>query len=290
MKALLNQRGLVLAIVIATAALGALAYGRQGHDAATPTDPTSASEVAAAAARGSPPIAQVVQGKVAEKIDVTQYSYLRLTREGGAEVWAAVPKADVAVGATVTVHDPQLMRGFTSSTLGRQFDEIYFGSLEASAGSGAGMPGQSPHGRNPNQPTGASGAVPPPSEGGSDPHRSPVAGGDDVKVGEVACAPGPNGRSIAEVYAQKVELRGKRVRVCGVVVKAVPGVLGRTFVHVRDGSGAAGQGTHDLTLTTTERPEPGQTVLYEGEVAVDRDFGSGYRYPVLIEDATSVTE
>ncbi len=121
-------------------------------------------------------------------------------------------------------------------------------------------------------------------------HRSPLAGGDDVAVGKVDAAPGPLGRRIADVYANRTALSGQLIRVRGVVVKSMAGILGRTFVHLRDGSGDAASATHDLTVTTQAEPKVGETLLFEGTVATDKDFGSGFNYPVLMESGRVVQE
>lgn len=110
-----------------------------------------------------------------------------------------------------------------------------------------------------------------------------------MPVKKVAKAEGPLGRSVSEVYAQRTALRGKPVRVRGVVVKSVSGVLGRTFLHVRDGSGSTAQADNDLTITTTLQPKLGEEVLLEGKLTTDKDFGMGYTYPVLLEEAVAVS-
>jgi hypothetical protein len=75
-----------------------------------------------------------------------------------------------------------------------------------------------------------------------------------------------------------------------VVVKSIGGILGRTFLHIRDGSGDEKAGNNDLTVTTTASPAVGERVLLEGTVVTDKDYGSGYRYPVLLEDARVLPE
>lgn len=137
-------------------------------------------------------------------------------------------------------------------------------------------PSPMPHGNEASAPS---------SVGQVNPHPIPIQGGDGVPVGDVKKAEGEQGRTVAEVHAERRKLRGQKVRVRGVVVKRVAGVLNRVFVHVRDGSGKAQNGDHDLTVTTTVEPAVGSTVLYEGTVTTDRDFGSGYTYPVMVEDA-----
>jgi hypothetical protein len=98
------------------------------------------------------------------------------------------------------------------------------------------------------------------------------------------------GRTIAEIYADKAELSGKEVTLRGKVVKYLPQIMGKNWLHVRDGSGDADAGTHDLTVTTDAAVQVGDTVLITGKVQPDKDFGFGYRYDVLIEDAQVVVE
>jgi len=267
-----KRRALVLVAVLGTAALAALVVGERDDPGAALRDDPGVGAVDPAVPAAPPAMAPdgaVIEATVAEKLDVTQYSYLRLTLDDGAEIWAVVPRAEVAVGARVALHDPQLMEGFVSPSLGREFARIFFGTLE---------PGGEARAAD-------DGAGPSPAAVEATPTGVDV---DPVEVGAVARAEGPTGSTIAEAYQRRADLAGKPVRVRGVVARTVPGVLGRSFVHLRDGSGDAAQGTHDLTVTTAEQPEPGQTVLYEGTLAVDRDLGAGYRYPVLLEDARSV--
>lgn len=242
-----------------------------------------------------------IQGKIVETISVPNYTYLRLAptraKQGnaGEEVWAAVATADVKVGQVVTVVEAQRMDGFTSSTLKRTFETIYFGALENSAkASGAKLPPGHPDiGAEPRvasvepsamQPQGA------PKDMLAGSHGSPTGGGDQVSVGKVERASGALGHTVSEVVNGRSKLAGKTVRVHGVVVKSTSGVLGKTFLHLRDGSGNAGAGDHDLAVTTERQVTVGSTILVEGTVITDKDFGSGYTYRVLVEDARVVSE
>ena len=191
----------------------------------------------------------VVEGEVKEVLQVDKYTYLRLASAAG-EQWAAVPHQEVAVGKRVRIGDPTEMQGFSSPTLGRTFDRIWFGVLDES---GAG----SPHG-------GSSGSTAAPS------------------TGAVAKAEGAAGHTVAEVVKDAAKLRDTTVRVRGKVTKLTAGVLGKTWLHVSDGDKS------DLVVTTTGATSVGAVVLLEGRVATDRDLGSGYRYPVLLDDAKIV--
>jgi len=116
------------------------------------------------------------------------------------------------------------------------------------------------------------------------PHQAATAGPADVKVEPVAKASGPDARTVAELWAQRRALAGRTVAVRGQVVKATP-VMGRNFLHLRDGSGSGADHTNDLTVTTAEAVPVGTVVTARGVVAVDRDVGTGTPYPVMIEGA-----
>lgn len=195
-------------------------------------------------------------GSVLEKLSVPSYSYLRLKTASG-DVWTAVPTADVKVGDQVTVERAMLMNGFRSTALGRDFDRVYFGTLAG------GSPPTAPAAHGTSTAPAALPAIPP----------------------KLARAPGPDGKTVAEVIAQAKGLGKRPVSVRAVVVKANAGILGKTWLHLRDGSGSEASKTHDLTATVADGTPPavGDVVVVRGTVAVDRDLGGGYRFPVLLE-------
>jgi len=119
---------------------------------------------------------------------------------------------------------------------------------------------------------------------------APAAGEADA---ENAAAPversqAPNGKTVAEVFAARRALDQTRVTVRGTVVKLTEGVLGKTYMHLRDGTGTAEGGDDDLTVTTVEAISLGETVEVEGRLAIDQDVGVGYSYPALLADASRV--
>lgn len=202
-------------------------------------------------------------GQVVEHLAASPYLYLRLRTSEG-EVWAAVPEGAVEDGATVSVYQPMLMEGFTSSALNRTFDAVYFGTLEP-----VGLPTASP---------------------ATTPHAGGTQPAGPIVVGSVARAEGSDGRTVAEAWGQAARLEGKSVTIRGVVVKSLTGIMGKNWIHLRDGSGDAAAGTHDITVTTMETATEGETVTVTGTVRTNRDFGAGYSYPVLVEDARIVRQ
>jgi hypothetical protein len=194
-----------------------------------------------------------VKGTVLESMDAGAYTYLKLKTEGG-EVWAAVARTSVKAGTDVTIVGISRMDGFESKTLGRTFDRIWFGAL---AGDGGAMAARH------------AAASTAPAE-------------RTVKVDKAA---GPDGRTVAEVWADRTALKGKPVAVRGTVVKFNAGIMGTNWIHLRDGSGSATAKDNDLTVTTDAAAKVGDVVTASGAVTVDKDFGAGYAYPVILEGA-----
>jgi hypothetical protein len=108
----------------------------------------------------------------------------------------------------------------------------------------------------------------------------------DVGPVSVPKAAGAGGRTVAEVYAQRAALKDKPVVVHAKVVKVIAGVMGKNWVHLRDGTGSDGERTNDLVATSKDEPAVGEIVLAKGIVRTDVDLGSGYSYRVLVEDVS----
>lgn len=286
-----TQAGLLVA-ALAAGAIAAAATRSNNKPSSERPSSAPIPELAAASDKKSEPSAESeatsVQGSVLEVIQVPRYTYLRIGASGQAGTWAAVNSAPkVKVGDAVSVAQAQAMRDFQSTALNRKFDLIYFGVLadngQASAAAGnphAGMDMSNPHG----------GAMPPTNPGEANPHAQASPSADAVPIGKVTKAKGELGHTVAEIFAKRSALSGKTVRVRAVVVKSVAGVMGKTFVHVRDGSGSEKTADHDLAVTTQAQPQVGDTLLFEGKLGTDVDFGAGYKYPAIIQDAQLITD
>lgn len=245
-------------------------------------EPVTTAAAPVAAMPAAPAGMTEVKGKVLEKLDAPPYSYLKIAAAQG-ETWTAVPKTDAAVGAEVTVAGAIPMKDFESKTLNRKFDVVYFGSL-------GGSPAV-PHAAGGPPPMG--GAMPPPGMGGAPTggmpdmaaqHAAAQQNIPDVGDVKVEKASGADARTIAEVHAQRAALKDKGVAVRGKVVKFNEGIMGRNWIHLRDGTGSAGK-DNDLTVTTNDKANVGDVVVVKGKVQVDKDFGTGHPYPVIVEDA-----
>ena len=242
--------------------------------------------------------ASSIQVSILEVIQVPRYTYLRIGAKGQTGTWAAVTSVtDVKVGDFARVIQAQAMHDFQSTALSRKFDTIYFGVLDGGSGAGVAEHGQAnPHAgmdmtKNPHGPQGAGNeqaATANPNE--ANPHAQAPASADSIPIGKIVKAKGDLGHTVADIFAKRAALAGKVVRIRAVVVKSVPGVMGKTFLHVRDGSGSEKTGNYDLTITTQTQPQLGDTLLFEGKLGTDVDFGAGYKYPAIVQDAQLVTE
>lgn len=256
----------------------------KGDPAPTPAPapaPAAVAPAAPAAAPGGMAKINNIQGKVLERLDASSYSYLRIAGPDG-EVWAAVPQTTVEAGETVTVVQPMLMTKFESKTLNRTFDAIYFGNLAGQAGAKGAQGVAVDRGK-----MAAAAVMGDDQAGASDDamaaHGTPTAAAADVQVDKA-----PGGLNIGEIWAQKADLAGKPVTLRGKVVKFNSNILGKNWIHLQDGSGDPTSATHDLTITTADTATVGDVVTVTGTLVLDQDFGAGYAYPVIVQDARVV--
>jgi len=236
------------------------------------SEPPAAAPQQAAAPAGAEagaPAGTTIKGKVLERLDAPPYSYLKLS-VGKEEMWAAVPKTETEKGKEVTVVNAMPMNGFESKTLNRKFDVVFFGTLEGAAAAAGAAP--------------AAPSMDPSPANMAAQHANVAKGPADVGDVKVDKASGADARTVAEVYAQKAQLKDKPVTLRGKVVKYNAGIMGKNWLHIRDGSGTA-EKDNDLTITSQDVAKVGDVVVVKGAVRVDKDFGAGYAYPVIVEDA-----
>ncbi|MBP9147398.1 MAG: nucleotide-binding protein [Rhodoferax sp.] len=203
----------------------------------------------------APASPKTLSGIVLETQDVEIYTYVRLKTSQG-ESWAAVSRAPVKKGSTVTLENVNEMQNFESKTLKKTFPVIYFGNL---AGSGA-------------------------AATTSDPHAA-MRKAESAGPIKVAKASGANAFTVAELVTGAARLKDKPVRLSAKVVKYNPGIMGKNWIHLQDGTGQAADNSHDILVTSTSEARLGEVLTVSGNLRTNKDFGAGYVYPVLIEDA-----
>ncbi len=205
------------------------------------------------------------EGVVVETMDAGVYTYAKV-KDANGEYWIAGPKTEIEVGEKISFAPQMWMENFPSKTLNRTFDKILFVAVIAP------LKGD----------TTAHNCENCGPEKESTTKNSDTTAKKDSAVTQVEKAEG--GYTVAEIFEKSSELKDKTVKVNGKVTKVVRGVMGKDWVHISDGTGK--EGSSDLVVTSpVANVKEGETVTVTGRVKTDVDFGYGYFYPVLIEDA-----
>lgn len=225
------------------------------------------------------PDAASISGKVTETMDTAGYTYV-LVDSGAKKVWAAAPQFAVKKGDTVSFVPSMPMPGYHSQSLNRDFDLVYFanGITVNGGGSQAALP--------PGHPAlGGAGDKPlPPGH----PSLNPKSTSPNLDLANIQRA--KDGKTVQEIISGAAKLAGKEVTVRGKVVKYNADIMGKNWLHLQDGSGSAGKKDNDVLVTTLTDAKAGDVVVVTGKVAVNQDFGAGYKYAVMLADAKVTVE
>jgi len=223
-----------------------------------------------------PAPAKEFTGTVAETMNAASYTYVLLDT-GAEKIWFAGPACVIKTGDRLTVHAGLLKENFTSKTLNRTFEKIYFTEaiMTPEGARVCKIPSAQPAEVSSTDADGQDGTS----------HAAPPS---CASVDFSGITKPAGGKTVAEIFAGRKELSGKPVTLRGKVVKFNADIMGKNWAHVQDGTGAAG--AQDITVTTQNAAKVGDTVLVQGTVVLDKDFGYGYTYAVLLENATLKAE
>ncbi len=193
---------------------------------------------------------------VNEVLNTDKYSYINVS-ENGEKFWVAISKREVGIGDTYYYKGGLLKKNFYSQEFDRTFETVYLVSdiWKNPAGSDKGMASNEAH--------------------------SEMHGGQAVNLEVKNIQPAEGAITIAELYANKEKYNGKTIKVTGKCIKVNPMIMNRNWIHLKDSS----TDDFDLTITTTENISTGAVVTLEGVIALDKDFGAGYRYDIIMEGA-----
>lgn len=192
---------------------------------------------------------------VEEVLNTDKYSYLKVDKKGES-IWVAIAKADVEVGETYFYRGGLLKKNFFSREFNRVFETLYLVSnFWKKTKEDISKEKQAQQ----NIPAGNS--LP------------------DLIVEKIVPAEGAI--SLEELFSNKPMYNDTNVKITGKCVKVNPRIMNRNWLHIQDGSGSG----LDLTVTTQEEVALGAIVSLEGTITVDKDFGAGYRYEIIMEKA-----
>ena len=216
--------------------------------------------------------AEGFSGKVVETTNVAGYTYI-LVDTSAKKKWVAAPAFPVKVNDAVTITTAMAMPNYHSKTLNRDFDVVYFTGGVTVNGVQPKVPGEMSALPKDHPLVGHTGVTRPSTNA-------------SVDLSHITKAVG--GLTVAEVFASKEKLSGKTATLRGRVVKFNADIMGKNWMHIRDGSGS--EGSNDLLVTTAATAKVGDMVLVSGKVAINQDFGAGYKYSVLLADGKVTVE
>ena len=191
---------------------------------------------------------------IKEILNATAYNYLLVT-EGEKEFWVAIPKTEVQIGKTYTYEGGVEMKKFDSKDLKRTFDSVIF--VEGLA--------------DPNPP--ATTTI----------NTKEIISNTQLLKG-ITLAKGAI--SLHDLFSDRDKLAGKTVLLTGKVVKFMPEIMNKNWIHLQDGTSY--NGFNDITITSLAKVKVDEIVTLKGIVVLNKDLGSGYKYDVLIENAVVV--
>ena len=204
---------------------------------------------------------------VKEVLQVSSYTYLKVLEEDQTEKWLAVPTIEAEPEEVYYYKGGMEMPDFTSNELNRTFDAVIFlGSITPADAIDPekGMKDPNAETAEPKQPA-----------------KQPTLDKLELRIEGIE-----SGVRIAELFENKQNYAGKKVKVKGEVTKFTPSIMGKNWVHFQDGTSF--DGAYDLMITTQESLAVGDVVVFEGAIAVAKDFGAGYFYDVILEEAVVV--
>lgn len=192
---------------------------------------------------------------IEEVLHAAGYTYL-LVSEGRKEQWLAIPEMDVSIGTTYYYQGGLNMPNFKSRELDRVFESVIFLeqiSLEP--------------------------PVSPESVSLSEAHTATIS----IEKLDISVEVAEDGISIADLVSDKKSYDGKTVRIRGQVTKYNADIMEKNWIHLQDGTDYDGK--FDLTITSDIAVETGDVLTFEGKIALDKDFGFGYFYEIIMEEA-----
>jgi hypothetical protein len=204
--------------------------------------------------------------KVEDRIDASDYSYFQVSEKDGNKYWIAAKRLEAVKGDILYFTKSMEMKNFHSATLNRTFESVLFVDDIT----------KTPH--NMNNPNST------PSMDPKTAHSQVMSTPQiDVKIEHIK-----DGKTVEQIYNSMDKLNGQVIKIRGKVVKYNPEIMGRNWIHIQDGTGS--ETGYDLMVTSKNQTSVGQIIVVEGKVATNKDFGAGYTYKVMVEDASVKVE
>lgn len=190
--------------------------------------------------------------QIIEYLDGGSYAYIHVD-ESGDKYWMAISNNKVEVGETYYYDGGMVMKNFESKELGKTFDLITFADEIRTTVETKVINKENPH-----------------------------VNTDKVVTDLIKIEQPKGGTVLKAIFSDKKSFDKKNITVRGKVIKVNNGILDRNWVHIADGTQFGDK--KSLTVTTSELIKVGDTVTFKGLITLDKDFGYGYVYDILLED------
>jgi len=193
---------------------------------------------------------------IIEAINASNYAYLHVD-ENGVNYWMAIPNTPVTIGETYYYEGGMVMKNFESKGLNKTFDFITFVEGIRSTEKALVIKQENLHSNS-----------------------------TKITSGKVKIQQPDNGTSLYNLFSKKESFSKKVIIVSGKVIKVNNGIMDKNWVHISDGTQFEDE--KSLTITTLETVKVGDLVTFKGILTLDKDFGYGYVYSILLEDSALV--
>lgn len=197
---------------------------------------------------------------VDEVLPATKYVYVHVS-EGVEKYWVATALAEIVVGETYFFRGGLLKTNFESKEYNRMFEQIYLVSQFVPAKHG----GSTSNAFEVQTPT------------SNQKKNDPVKASKKIEKAE-------GSMSIAELVNDPQKYEGQTVQLSGECVKINPQIMGRNWIHLKDGS----KDDYDLVITSDIFVREGTIINIKAKVVLNKDYGAGYKYDLILEDGILV--
>ncbi len=193
------------------------------------------------------------QVEVLEVLNTDKYSYLKV-KENEDPYWIATMKANFVKGEKYEYQGGLLKTNFKSTEFDRVFDKVYLVSQIRPLNGEAIVPAEE-------------------------------ADGTPETVSKAFKKPDMEGLVDLKTIVKNPEKYNQQtVRVYGEVVKVNPNIMDRNWLHIKDGTAD----DFDFVITSQTSVPVGHAIVFEGTIATNKDFGAGYSYELIMENAKPI--
>ena len=202
--------------------------------------------------------------KINEILQASKYVYLNVT-ENNEQFWIATRTMDVTIGETYYFKGGLLKTNYENKELNQVFKKIYLisGSLVTANHSTSSNINKSV--------TSKKKTVKP----------TPIQIKTISKKIEVK-----GSMKISELVANPTKYEGKTIQISGVCVKSNPNIMNKNWMHLKDGS----KDDFDLVITSDTFVPEGKIVTIKATVTLNKDFGAGYKYDLILENGIVIPQ